>query len=72
MPSEEKVQADIISFAAMRKGRLTVTDTANFLKKDLVETETLLDKMVDGRRVRKTDTGGVVYYEFPEIMQAKK
>lgn len=72
MPSDQKIQSEIISLAALRHGRLTVTDTANFLKQDLVETEILLDSMVDGKRVRRVEEGGVVYYVFPEIAKKGK
>jgi hypothetical protein len=72
MPSEDKIRRDIISFAAVHKGKITVTETANYLKMDLIETEVLLDSMIDGKRVKKTDESGIVYYEFVEIVAASK
>ncbi|MBX7153194.1 hypothetical protein K1X84_16315 [bacterium] len=72
MPSEDKLRSDVIQLAAMRKGRLTVTDTANFLKKDLTETEVLLDTMLDGYRVKKNVIDGITYYEFTEILSLQK
>lgn len=72
MPSEDKLRSDVIQLAAMRKGRLTVTDTANFLKQDLTETEVLLDTMLDGYRVKKNIIDGITYYEFTEILSLQK
>lgn len=67
MPSEEKLRHDILQLAAQRKGRVTVTETAQHLKKEIVETETMLDLMVDNKRVRKVEEDGITYYEFVEI-----
>ena len=68
MPSEDKIRRDVVAFAAKKKGRITVTETANYLKMDLVETEVLLDAMVDGKRVKKSEQAGIGYYEFVEII----
>lgn len=67
MPSEEKLQHDILQLASLRKGRITVTETAQHIKQDIVETETMLDLMVDNKRVRKVVEDGITYYEFVEI-----
>ncbi len=72
MPSQDKLRREIIGFAAMRSGRLTVTDTANYLKKDLTETELLLDEMVDGKRVKKDIENEITYYDFVEILSERK
>ena len=72
MPSEDKLRREVVSFAASRKGRLTVTETANQLKMDLIETEILLDSMIDGKRVKKSEESGIVYYEFVEIIASSR
>lgn len=72
MPSEDKMRHEIISFAAVHKGKITVTETANRLKMDLIETEVLLDSMIDGKRIKKSEDSGIVYYEFVEIIAASR
>jgi hypothetical protein len=72
MPSEDKLRREIIEFAGMRSGRLTVTDTANYLKQDLNETEIILDKMVDGKRIKKDVENEITYYDFVEILSERK
>ncbi len=72
MPSEDKMRRDIIAFASAHKGRVTVTETANYLKMDLIEAEVLLDSMIDGKRIKKSEESGIVYYEFVEIIAASR
>jgi hypothetical protein len=72
MPSEDKLRREIITLAGMRRGRLTVTDTANHLKQDLNETEMILDKMVDGKRIKKDVENEITYYDFVEILSERK
>ncbi len=72
MPSEDKLRRDLIAFASKKNGRITVTETAHEMKMDLTEAEMLLDSMIDGKRVRKSESGGVVYYEFVEIIAGLK
>ena len=67
MPSDDKIQLDIISLAAKQKGQVTVTDASHFLKKSMSETELLLDSIVDGKRVVKTEQKGICIYKFVEI-----
>jgi hypothetical protein len=72
MPTEEKMLREIIVLAGRHEGRVTVTEAAGHLHKDIVETETMLDGWVDGKRVRRVSEEGITYYEFVEILVGKK
>jgi hypothetical protein len=59
---------EVLNLAREHGGRLTVTAVASQMRLDLREAETLLDSMVDGRRVDvHVDEGGRLTYVFTEL-----
>ena len=61
--------ARIFKLADRREGRLTISDVVIETGLSVEEAEQLMQKMVDNTRVRmEVDDRGMVFYEFPEIM----
>jgi hypothetical protein len=59
---------EVLALARAHHGRLTVTMVAAHMALDLREAESLLDSMVDGRRVDvHVDEQGRMTYVFPEL-----
>jgi hypothetical protein len=59
---------EVLGMARANQGRLNVTMVASHLSLDLTEAESLLDSMVDGRRVDvHVDDQGRMTYVFPEL-----
>jgi hypothetical protein len=59
---------EVLALARSHAGKLTVTTVAAHMRLDLKEAETLLDSMVDGRRVDvHVDDAGRMTYVFPEM-----
>jgi hypothetical protein len=59
---------EILALARQHAGRLTVTLVASHMQIDFREAETVLDSMVDGRRVDvHVDDQGRLAYVFPEL-----
>jgi hypothetical protein len=59
---------EVLSLARAHQGRLNVTMVASHMAMDLRESESLLDSMVDGRRVDvHVDEQGRMTYVFPEL-----
>ena len=59
---------EVLALARAHSGRLNVTMVASHMAMDLREAESLLDSMVDGRRVDvHVDDQGRMTYVFPEL-----
>jgi hypothetical protein len=59
---------EVLALARSHAGKLTVTTVAAHMRLDLKEAESLLDSMVDGRRVDvHVDDTGRMTYVFPEL-----
>jgi hypothetical protein len=64
-----QLRASIYRLADRQKGKLTVSDVVIETGMDVEEIEEILQSMVDNQHVRmEVYDDGVVYYEFPEIM----
>jgi hypothetical protein len=60
---------EVLGLARSNQGRLNVTLVASHMSLDLREAESLLDSMVDGRRVDvHVDEQGRLTYVFPELI----
>lgn len=67
--SGRRRRAAIYRLADRQRGRLTVSDVVIETGDDVEEVESLLQDMVDNQHVRmEVRDDGIVYYEFPEIM----
>jgi hypothetical protein len=63
------LQAKVFRLAVQRGGRLTLSDIVVEMGLGLDEAEKLMDRMMDGIRVRlEVNEKGTMFYEFPEIM----
>jgi hypothetical protein len=59
---------EVLALARSHAGKLTVTTVAAHMRLDLKEAESLLDSMIDGRRVDvHVDDNGRMTYVFPEL-----
>lgn len=66
---DRPLRAAIYRLADRQKGKLTVSDVVIETGMDVEEIEEILQSMVDNQHVRmEVYDDGVVYYEFPEIM----
>jgi len=63
------MQSRVFRLAFRLKGKVTVSDVVLETGMELIESEEFLDHLIDGLRVRmEVSNGGLVTYEFPEII----
>ena len=67
---EPGISGQVFRIAAANHGRITVSDVVVHIGLDVSDAESVMDRLVDGVRVRLECTDeGRVYYEFPEIIE---
>jgi len=66
---EREVESQIFKLAYKRRGRITLSDIVIETGLSMKEAESIIEKMIDGMRVRmEVGDDGIIYYEFPEII----